>query len=240
MRPDPQAVDPSSSTWVSTAARAGGRRESRGRGRRSPRGARAASATVVAKGPIWSRLEAKATSPYRRHDAVGGLHADDAAQRGRLADRAAGVGAQAERRRSRRPPPRRCRRWSRPGTRAGRAGCASARTPSSPSTSPWRTRRGSSCRITPLAGTPEPSILDHSSRDRTCAERHRRRGNRTTPRTTRRLDRSTRVTPSAWPNAGSFLAAGDRRQVLLEDVDCAALTGPNGVAISNAVIRQVR
>ena len=34
-----------------------------GRARRSPRSSAAASATVAANGPIWSRLDAKATSP---------------------------------------------------------------------------------------------------------------------------------------------------------------------------------
>ena len=58
----------------------------------------AASATDAANGPIWSSDDANAIEPVARHRAVGRLHADDAAQRRGLADRAAGVGAERERR----------------------------------------------------------------------------------------------------------------------------------------------
>ncbi len=96
--------------------------------------------------------------PVARHEAVRGLDADDTAERGRLADRAAGIGAESQRgelggdrrraaaRRAARP-----RGW-------GRAGCGWARTPSSRSTIPSRTRRGSSCRHDG-AGGDEP--FDH-------------------------------------------------------------------------------
>ena len=81
-----------------------------------------------------------------RHQPVGGLHADDAAQRGGLADRAAGVGAEPERRVARPRPRPPTRRSSRRARVTGRAGCGWARTPSSRWTSPSRTRRGWSCR----------------------------------------------------------------------------------------------
>ena len=84
-----------------------------------------------------------------RDRAVGGLHADHTAQRGGLADRAAGVGAERDRGEAR-------------GDRGGgpargaaghpgrcRAGCGWDRRPSSPSRSPWRTRPGWSCRPSP-------------------------------------------------------------------------------------------
>ena len=58
----------------------------------------AASATDAANGPIWSSDDANAIEPVARHRAVGRLHADDAAQRRGLAHRAAGVGAERERR----------------------------------------------------------------------------------------------------------------------------------------------
>ena len=80
--------------------------------------------------------------PVARHEAVGGLHADDAAQRGRLADRAAGVGARARAARTRPRPPRPSHRSNRPGRVTGRAGCGWPRTPSSRWTTPSRTRRG--------------------------------------------------------------------------------------------------
>ncbi len=81
-----------------------------------------------------------------RDAAVGRLEPDDAAERGRLADRAAGVGAERERdhaARRRRPPSRRSiRRGSAPSP----TGSASGRTRSSRSTIPSRTRRSWSCR----------------------------------------------------------------------------------------------
>ena len=84
--------------------------------------------------------------PVAADRAVGRLDADDAAQRRRLADRAAGVGAERQRREAGGhgggAPARRAARA--PGS--GRAGCGSGRRPSSRSTSPWRTRRGWSCR----------------------------------------------------------------------------------------------
>ena len=79
-----------------------------------------------------------------RHGAVGGFDSDGRGQRGRLADRSTGVGADGQRRLERRqggctapPPIRRA-----PGRCSG---CGSARRPSSPSTSPWRTRPYWSC-----------------------------------------------------------------------------------------------
>ena len=92
--------------------------------------------------------------PPARAAAVGRLDADDAGERGRLADRAAGVGAGRAERRAAPPPPR----PSRPTSRRAPAACwrpcaATARSPGrrtrSRSTSPWRTRRCWSCRAAP-------------------------------------------------------------------------------------------
>ena len=84
-----------------------------------------------------------ADQPVRR------FQPDHAAERRRLPDGAAGVGAQrphglARRDRGRRPTAR-CR----PAPCRGPTGCGRARTPSSRSTSPSRTRRSSSCRSVP-------------------------------------------------------------------------------------------
>ena len=84
-----------------------------------------------------------------RHAAVGRLQADDAAERRRLADRAAGVGAERERRHAARRPRPPIRRSSRPACDRAPTDCAPARTPSSRSTSPSRTRRSWSCRRSP-------------------------------------------------------------------------------------------
>ena len=54
----------------------------------------AASATVVANGPIWSRLRRERHQAVAGDRAVGGLHPDHAAERRGLTDRAAGVGAE--------------------------------------------------------------------------------------------------------------------------------------------------
>ena len=121
-----------------------------------PRAASAASATVVVNGPIWSRLLANAIEAVAADDAVRRLDADDAAQRRRLADRAAGVAAEADggepgrdRRRAAAARPARDRGWC-------RAGCASGRTPSSRCSSPSRTRRGWSCRSTTAPAAAQP------------------------------------------------------------------------------------
>ena len=107
----------------------------------------AASRASRANGPIWSSELGERDDPVAAHPAVRRLHADDPAQRRRLADRAAGVG-----------PDRRAA----PGT-AAHAGRGAARGPardpvevprvrrrpvraSAPSTSPSRTRPCSSCR----------------------------------------------------------------------------------------------
>ena len=58
----------------------------------------ATSSTDWPNGPTWSRLLAKRHEAVAAHAAVGRLHADDAAQAGRLADRAARVGADRQRR----------------------------------------------------------------------------------------------------------------------------------------------
>ena len=79
--------------------------------------------------------------------AVRRLDPDDAAQRGGLADRAAGVAAERRRRRTRRPRRRRCRRSTRRGP--GEVSCGlrvGAERASSRCSSPSRTRRGWSCR----------------------------------------------------------------------------------------------
>ena len=83
--------------------------------------------------------------------AVGRLEADDAAQRGRLADRAARVGAERERRELGAAPPPPSRRSSRRARARDPTGCGSGRTPSSRWTSPWRTRP---CSILPSSTAP--------------------------------------------------------------------------------------
>ena len=81
-----------------------------------------------------------------RHGPVGGLHAHHAAQRGRLADRPAGVGAEGQRAQPGGHRRRRAARRAARGRGRGRRGCGWGRRPSSRWTSPWRTRRGWSCR----------------------------------------------------------------------------------------------
>ena len=89
----------------------------------------AASATVFANGPIWSRLERERDEAVAADPAVGGLHPDHAAQRGGLADRATRVGAEREGREARghgrRAAPARAARH--PGEVAGVAGGAERR-----------------------------------------------------------------------------------------------------------------
>ena len=92
--------------------------------------------------------------PEARDQAVGRLGSDHAAERGGLTDGAAGVRAQAERRRSRPTRRRRCPPTTRPGPGAGPEDCGWARRPSSPSRIPWRTRRGWSCRRSPRPPPP--------------------------------------------------------------------------------------
>ena len=75
----------------------------------------AASATVVGEGPDLVERAREGDQPVAGDDAVGRLHADDPAQRGRLADRAARVGAEGKRHHARPPPRPRCRPRSRPG-----------------------------------------------------------------------------------------------------------------------------
>ena len=83
--------------------------------------------------------------PVAADRAVGGLQPDDPAQRGGLADRAAGVGADASTAPCPRPPRPRRRRTSRPGRAWCPTGSASGRTRCSRSRSPSRTRPGWSC-----------------------------------------------------------------------------------------------
>ena len=97
------------------------------RGRRWPAAPARRPSTVRVNGPTWSSEEAKAISAVAGHAAVGRLEADDAAERGRLADRAAGVGAEARRGACPPPPPPPSRRDEPPGTRSGPTGCGSGR-----------------------------------------------------------------------------------------------------------------
>ena len=85
----------------------------------------AASSTVFANGPIWSRLDANAIEPVPADPPVRGLHPHHAAQRGRLADRAAGVRAERRAARSRRRPRPPIRRSNRRRPGRGRGGCGS-------------------------------------------------------------------------------------------------------------------
>ena len=69
---------------------------------------------VAGQRPALVERRGEGDHPVAADRAVGGLQADDPAQRGGLADRAAGVGADRPRARGRRPRRRRCRRSSRP------------------------------------------------------------------------------------------------------------------------------
>ena len=113
--------------------------------RRRPRPAGAGAPTTPSSSADVRRRCAPADPPGRgpgangthaahRHHPRRGRHADDAALRRGLADRAAGVGADATAapRAPRQPPP--TRRCCRRGCAAGRAGCGCGRTP----TSGWR------------------------------------------------------------------------------------------------------
>ena len=142
--------------------------------------------------------------------AVGRLQPDDAAQRGRLADRAAGVGAERERRHGRRPPRRPSRRWSRPARARDPTGCGSGRRPSSRSTSPSRTRPCWSCRARraprPRSGAPRSPCRAADS-PRGCASR---------PSSARRGCTAGPCRRSERPRAGAAVAvqrarAGQRR-----------------------------
>ena len=97
-----------------------------GRGPRSSRAAARRRRRSSANGPIWSRLDANAIRPYRLTRPYVGFTPDHAAQRGGLADRAAGVGAERRAARTRRRPPPPIRRSTRRRPARGRAGCGSA------------------------------------------------------------------------------------------------------------------
>ena len=107
--------------------------------------------------------------PEARDGAVRRPQADVAAERGRLLDRAAGVGAEAPRGQAARHGRRRAASRAARHTRRGPTGCGKARRPSSPSRSPWRTRRCSSCRSP--TGLPPGSGRRRSSRTRACSRR---------------------------------------------------------------------
>ena len=98
------------------------------------------------EGPDLVEAGRERHEPVATHRTVGRLDTDHAAQRCGLADRAAGVGTEAERRRTLRQPPLPIHRSSRRAPGSCRAGCGWGRTPSSRCSIPSRTRRGSSCR----------------------------------------------------------------------------------------------
>ena len=149
IRPTRSPSTPSSSTERRSGAGRGIDVESPGSWPPITSRARAASATVVANGPIWSRLEANATSPMRLttpyvgftpttpHSAAG-WRIDPPVSLPKPSGGEAGGD-----------------RGGTPAARAAghpascRAGCGSARTPSSPCSNPSRTRRGWSCRRSP-------------------------------------------------------------------------------------------
>ena len=109
----------------------------------------AASATVVGERADLVERAGEGDQPVARDAAVGGLHPDHAAQRGGLADRATGVGAERRAGRSRPPPRRPTRRCCPRAPCRCRGGCGSGRRPSSRSRCPWRTRPCWSCRARP-------------------------------------------------------------------------------------------
>ena len=102
-------------------------------------------ARVAGERPDLVERARERDDPVARHAAVRRLEPDDPGQRGRLADRAAGVRPERERRVERRDRDRRAAAASRPapcrgptGSRRGRRRCARSRSPS-------RTRPCSSC-----------------------------------------------------------------------------------------------
>ena len=147
--PDPQALDTPPDAGPASARAARGSRWSRpGRARRSRRRA-------GRRRPRWRRTARSGRARRRRPPARSATparrsaSADHAAQRGGLADRAAGVRAQGQGGEAGRHRRRRCRPTSRPAPGWGRGGCGWARRPSSRWSCPWRTRRGWSCRRRP-------------------------------------------------------------------------------------------
>ena len=115
---------------TSSAAGSGQRgRRRAGRGRRSRSSSeRGVGRTLRPNGPIWSSERRERDQAVARDPAVGRLQADDAAQRRRLADRAARVGAERRAGTQSAPRPRpRCRRTSRPARARCPTGCASGR-----------------------------------------------------------------------------------------------------------------
>ena len=110
---------------------------------------RAASSTVRVTGPTWSRRRGERDRAVAADAAVRGLDADRAGDVRGLADRAAGVGAERQRRLEARRRPRPSRRRNRRGCGRGPTGCGSGRTRSARWTSPSRTRPCWSCRAGP-------------------------------------------------------------------------------------------
>ena len=144
---DPQALDPPAQLRAASARAASG---DRGGVEGVGPGDHVVEQRGVGHGggerPDLVERRGEGDQPVAGHPPVGGLHADDAAQRGGLADRAAGVGAQ--------------RQGGEAGRhRGGAAARGAARDPAGVvgvagrperrvlgASCPWRTRRGSSCR----------------------------------------------------------------------------------------------
>ena len=101
---------------------------------------------VAGQRPALVERGGEGDHPVARDRPVGRLQPDDPAERGGLADRAAGVGADRSRARDRRRPRPPSRRRSRRGRGRGPTGSAPARRRSSRSRSPSRTRPCWSCR----------------------------------------------------------------------------------------------
>ncbi len=89
---------------------------------RAPRRAASRPPGVRAIGPAWSSERASGIDAVRAQQAVRGLQAGDAAERGGDADRAAGVGAERERRLAESRAPRAEPPLLPPGTRSGSCG----------------------------------------------------------------------------------------------------------------------
>ena len=135
-----------------------------------------ASRTVVRERADLVERRRERDQAVARHAAVGRLQADDAAERRRLADRAAGVGAERERRDAGRDRRRRAAATSRPGTRVGSHGLrVGAVARSSRWTSPSRTRPCSSCRArrapAAFSALDDVGVDDRAGSPRGCASR---------------------------------------------------------------------
>ena len=146
----------------------------RRRGRTAREDSSAASSTVRGEGADLVERRREGHEAVAAHAAVGRLQADDAAQRGGLADGAAGVGAERDAAPCRRRPPPPSRPTIRPAPARGPRGCAWACRRCSRWTSPSRTRPCWSCRARsrpPPPGASTAVAVKAGGSPRGCASR---------------------------------------------------------------------